>query len=74
MPSLEEEATHLGVYLLSKSFLHRISNISAKANCTKITLSGSATSYYQKQLAQELAQAFLSGRVFITNTIIVKRS
>lgn len=68
---LETLAEALSEHLSHAKSIHRIENVRAIANCTKIVLIGNSNSYYHKQIVQEMARTFLKGRAFIRNNIHV---
>lgn len=70
--SLVDLAKALEIYL-KKNRAIRVSSLIAEANCTSIILRGTSTSFYQKQITQELARSFTAGKIKIINQIYVKK-
>jgi hypothetical protein len=70
--SLVDLAKALEIYLKNNGVV-RVSGLIAEANCASIILRGTSTSFYQKQITQELARSFISGKTKIINQIYVKK-
>lgn len=70
-PALVVLAHSLAAHLQTQQSLHRVRDITVRANCVRLVLAGSCEKFYHKQLAQELARMFLAGRAAIRNDISV---
>lgn len=57
----------------SQKSIHRVTKITATADEVGIVLHGETSSFYYKQLAQEIAKAFLKNCISVQNKIVVRR-